>query len=64
LQRAEAAANMAQRNLMEFYTSSAAPQAPEAPAAPAAAVADDQTIDEMIAAGMSDAEIEAALSKR
>lgn len=60
-QRAEAAAGMAQRRLMEFYTSAAAPQAP---ADPAAGEDVDQTIDEMIAAGMSDAEIEAALSKR
>jgi len=66
LQRAEAAANMAQRNLMEFYTSSAAPQAPEQ--APAAATGPgkltDAEIDEMLARGMTTEEIEAIDAQR
>jgi hypothetical protein len=65
-QRAEAAANMAQRNLMEFYTSSAAPQAPEQ--APAAATGPgkltDAEIDEMLARGMTTEEIEAIDAQR
>ncbi len=69
-QRAEAAANIARRNLMEFYKESAAatqqPPAPAPTAEPAAAPADDTDafIDQMIAAGKTDAEIEAALAKR